>query len=169
MRMDIDTIVYILISIAILVFSGLRSAQKKKAQRLQSTAKAPPVPERDPESEYGEESEITFRQEAVPPQPLSGLSSIERLGKLLSGEMDIERISQPYKELIPDEDEIIYEAETEPRKEPVDPVEENAYVDEDLDDTGDEDSIPGITRLFKDKDEIKRAIIYNEIFKRKYT
>jgi hypothetical protein len=151
MKMDFDTIIYIIISIAILVLSGLGGARKRKAQQLKTNTDSP--------------------GSATP-----GPSTMDRLEQMFTGQMGFE---SPGQAGIPVEDEIMeeepplaevlpeQEKETKPRL-----GEEKVITDyavEDPDQSGEEEQKDAGMELFGDLDEIKKAVIYSEVFKRKYS
>ena len=151
MKIDFDTLIFIIISIAILVLSGLGGARRRKAQQMSgSTGKpAPPVP---------------------------GLDAISKIEQMFTGQLGFE---SPDKTEVLDEEEVI---EEEPPKVEMflegegqfqSRLDEGRispdYKVEDPDELQEYESKRMVEELFKDVDEIKKAVIYSEIFKRKYT
>ena len=156
MKIDIDSLIFIIISIAILVLSGVGGARRRKAQQLNATAGKPP-----------------------PPAP--GLDAINKIEQMFTGQLGL---GNPDQMEVLDEEEIIEEEiiEEEPpkvemflkgegqfqsrlkegRNSPDYEVKDNDKLQED-------ESKRIVEELFTNVDEIKKAVIYSEIFQRKYT
>lgn len=180
MKMDIDTILYIVITLAILVFSGLSGRKKKRAQMMEAEAKASGEQEED---FYKEDYNEDQAAEPAPSNIFETLKStgsdlahssnpFERLEQILSGQppvitsMEGESMEGESMETLVDEEEQILadirrREESEPSRAP------EIEPETDIPETNAEGS-KGILKLFGNVDEIKKAVIYNEIFNRKY-
>ena len=153
--MDIDTIFYIILSIIILVVSGLGSRRRKQAQQL----KAPGTPDGSPgtpDPEAGEQQR---------PGPRA-MDPFERLEQILTGQTRYESMEGDSLEVLEDEEEIIVDEEekilntrTIEKEKPEEEIKLEIW------DKGQGKVVEG---LFADSDEITRAFIYSEIFPRKY-
>ena len=156
MKIDIDTLIYIIISIAILVLSGVGGARRRKAQQLNAPA-------------------------GKSPKPAPGLDAINKIEQMFTGQLGY---GNPEQMEVLDEEEILEEAviEEEPPKVEMflkgegqfqSRLEEGRisadYKDEDNDKLQEDESRRMVGELFTDVDEIKKAVIYSEIFQRKYT
>ena len=150
MKIDFDSVIFIIISIAILALSGLSGARRRKAQQLKTNVNNPG---------------------SAPP----GVSTMDRLGQMFTGQMGFENLDQAESL---EEDEIM---EEEPPLDEVTPEQEKEiqsrlddkrisadYGVEDPDQYGEDEQKAVGNELFRDLDEIKKAVIYSEVFKRKY-
>jgi len=178
MKMDIDSILYIVITLAILVFSGLSGRRKKRAQMMEAEAQAA---ERDDSftEEYDEDQEV----DTVPSNFYETLKStgssiaqssnpFERLEQLLGAQSPIitssegESMEGESMETVVDEEEQILadirrRQEAEPSRAP------EVEPETDIPESTAEES-KGFLKLFGNVDEIKKAVIYSEILNRKY-
>jgi hypothetical protein len=159
---DLDTFIYIIISIVILVLSGIGSARRKKAQQAQ-----------------GGEGD-TAPSSTGPGSPVPGLDAFSRLEEMFSDQMGFTESSTDeavFEETVPEA--VVQQEEAEPEaylpEEGVPTVESLDMEDQpNLIEPLKADSLQSDTRLtvselFSDMDEIKKAVIYSEIFKSKYT
>ncbi len=168
MKVDFNTILYIVITIVILVVSGLGSRKKKKLQQQQISD--PGGSEADSfESTEGQagNGNFTEAQKRSMPDWQQSSSPFERLGRILQGEIpEYESMEGESLETTVDEEEQILEeirqsrqedqAETKPEK----PEEEIIKTEK--------QPGKGIPELFVNVDEVKKAVIYSEILNRKY-
>ncbi len=154
MKIDIDSILYIVITIVILVISGLGSRRKKKMQQMKTPA-APGSGLFEP----GETDEPQAQQEATNP--------FERFEQILSGQTPKTwTMEEESPETIVDEEELIPEEIKERTQEEETEVWEDKTAKEEIQtEEPEEKTLPG---LFENVNEIKRAVIYNEILNRKY-
>ncbi len=146
MKIDIDTIFYIILSIIILVVSGLGSRRRKKAQQMKQPTPSPARPVTQP------------RQPALDP--------FSRLEQILTGQSQYGTLEGESLEVLEDEEQMIIDDEEEYLAEPVPrQKEKRPDLTYETEDDQEEKSLDG---LFSDVDEITRAIIYSEILPRKY-
>ena len=146
MKIDIDSIFYIILSIIILVVSGLGSRRRKKAQQMKKPTHSVARPVTQP------------RQPALDP--------FSRLEQILTGQSQYGIQEGESLEVLEDEEQIIIDEEEEYLAEPVPQQEEKRPdLNYETEDDQEEKSLDG---LFSDVDEITRAIIYSEILPRKY-
>jgi hypothetical protein len=155
MKIDIDSIFYILLSIIILVVSGLGSRRRKLAQQQRPTGTAPSgIRTGEPEAFEGPQPYTR----AMDPfekleQILTGQSRYETLeGESLEVLEDVEQMNIDEQEKIPSS----VDREVERKKPDIKAVKQDEDVKKDL------------GGLFGDQNEITRAIIYSEILPRKY-
>jgi hypothetical protein len=170
MKIDIDSIFYIILSIIILAVSGLGSRRRRQAQQAN---KAVPSPGQT----YGrdEDEEMKIPQARRPVQ-----DPFDRLEEILTGQPRYESLEGESLEVLEDEEEAILDEEEaildqrkaildeeeEITKAPIPEMEEMQY---DLPEEGESEKYKGNVRgLFRDLDEVTRAFIYSEIFPRKY-
>lgn len=155
MKMDIDAIFYIILSIIILIVSGLGSRRRKQAQQL----KAPGTPARTPGA-----ADLEAGKPQRPGQP--AMDPFDRLEQILTGQTRYESLEGESLEDLEDEEEAIVDEEEEIYEAPVTEVaaqDEKPLSAREVVGTG---SI--VEGLFANMDEITRAFIYSEIFPRKY-
>jgi len=151
MKIDIDSIFYIILSIIILVVSGLGSRRKKLRKTLPSSAQAGT---REPE-------DIAATR---PRRPV--IDPFERLEQILTGQSQYESMEGESLEVLEDEEQIIMD-----EKEKIQSTQSREIEQEKRDLTDvkeDEDVKNNLDGLFGDVNEITRAFIYSEIFPRKY-
>ena len=155
MKIDIDSIFYIILSIIILAVSGLGSRRRKKAQQMKKSTSsfARPVTQ-DPE-------EIKISQSRQP-----ALDPFSRLEQILTGQSPYGTLEGESPEVMEDEEQMIIDDEEEILAEPV-PQQEVHKPDFNYE-TEDDQGTKNLDGLFGDVDEITRAIIYSEILPRKY-
>jgi hypothetical protein len=177
MKLDIDSILYIIITIAILVISGLGSRRKKRAQQMEAEAQA--AAEED--AELAEER----KEETVPPPPTFNIfdsvrktterieqqvssDPLSRLEKFLTGQEPrvVSMEGETLEETVDEEEQIL--AEIRSRKEPESDEDKMAAVYGSAEDTEDNERESNLHGLFENIDEIKRAVIYSEILNRRY-
>ena len=154
MKIDIDSIFYIILSIIILVVGGLSSRRRKQAQQMKKPLPASAQPgAREPE-------DINV------PEPRRPMDAFERLEQILTGQSRYESMEGESLEVLEDEEQMIVDEEEEYLAAPVPRLEEKHtnFTAE----TEDEQGKKGLEGLFGDVDEITRAIIYSEILPRKY-
>jgi hypothetical protein len=155
MKIDIDTIFYIILSIIILVVSGLGSRRRKQAQQMKTVAPSSARPVAlDPEE----------KKISQPRQP--ALDPFERLEQILTGQSQYETMEGESLEVLEDEEQTIIDEEEEYLAEPV--PQQKAHPPDLAYETGDEQGKKSLGGLFRDVDEITRAVIYSEILPRKY-
>ncbi len=155
MKIDLDAIFYIILSIIILIISGLGSRRKKLTQPMKRSA---PSVGQSP-GQGVDEMEMRRSRQPVP-------DPFARLEQILTGQSPYETLEGESLEVIEDEEEMIVKEE---EKVMVSPVTEGkpAVYDTPL-------KVEGKTvkrtmdDLFGDMDEITRAIIYSEILPRRY-
>ncbi len=146
MKIDIDSIFYVILMIIILVVSGLGSRRRKRAQQMNKPipSGARPVT-KDPE-------EIKIPQPRRP-----ALDPFSRLEQILTGQSP---------EVMEDEELTIIDDQEEYLAEPV--PQQEAHEPDFTAETEDDQGKKSLDGLFRDADEITRAIIYSEILPRKY-
>ncbi len=155
MKIDIDTIFYIILSIIILVVSGLGSRRRKKAQQM----KKPTHSVARPVTQDPEKIEIS-----QPRQP--AFDPFSRLEQILTGQSQYGTLEGESLEVLEDEEQIIIDEEEEYLAAPV--PQEEAHKPDFNAETEDDQGGKSQDGLFRDVDEITRAIIYSEILPRKY-
>ena len=169
MKIDIDSILYIVITIVILIISGLGSRRKKLAQQMQ--AKAPvdadeDYPEPDPiEFQKAEYNEPVRSREASPSPHVP--SPLERLDQFITGKFP-EAVSlegESLEETVDEEELILEEIQRSRENEHMEvPEEKQAEQVIQIEKPGQK----GLPPLFDNLHEVKKAIIYSEIIHRKY-
>jgi flagellar motor protein MotB len=161
MKVDTDSILYIVITIIVLIISGLGSWRKKKAQQMQAQASA------ETKNEYSDSMSsrpVEFRASSAPQQLANPL---ERLEQFFSGQfpetesMESESLETPEDE----EDLILEEISRRDQEEEIEVVKEEPA--EDTNQTANPEK-KGMLVLFNCIDEVKKAVIYSEIMERKY-
>ena len=187
MKTDIDTILYIVITLAILVISGL-SSRKKKARMMEAQAKTrseEDIYESDEQDSYSQES---YEDEVPEPAPSNIFETLKSASSSFSQQSSnpFERLEQLFGAQTP----IIESAEGETLENTVDEEEQiladiqrrreevsntktdvaaaeehktDAYSTQPL-----EKGSRDLLTLFGNIDEIKKAVIYSEILNRKY-
>lgn len=154
MKIDIESYLGIIIMVIILIISGLGSRRRKQAQMRQaaSSPAQPGTPESDDPS---------FQPPAQP-----AMDPFERLEQILTGQSRYDSMEGESVEVVEDEEQMI--VEKTPARPPA-PVREAVVKSPDLsagmEDVPEENNLEG---LFKDADEITRAIVYSEILARRY-
>jgi hypothetical protein len=182
MKFDIDSILYIVITVVILIISGLGSRRKKRAMQMEAEAQARTASEEEGDSMEAREEDLpqpppTFNifdsvrkvTETVEQQVSS--DPMSRLEKFLTGQEIQERQQsrvvslegESLEETVDEEEQIMDEIRS--RNEP-ETVEDDTYKI--FEPTEDNEKKKNVTRWFENVDEIKRAVIYSEILKRKY-
>ncbi len=153
MKIDSNTIFYIILSIIILVVSGLSKRRKKQAQQMKKTAPAAGQPG------FGEPEDP-----GVPRPRGSFTDPFEKLEQILMGQTRYETLEGESLEVLEDEEEAIMD-----EKNLAAPVDQDKPPKPDIhtekEDKQGENALDG---LFGDTNEITRAIIYSEILPRKY-
>jgi len=155
MKIDIDSIFYIILMIILLVVSGLGSRRKKRAQQMKKAAPSSAQP-------GTQEAEGL----AVPGSRGTVMDPFERLEQILTGQPRYESMEGESLEVLDDEEEMIIDEEekilaaSDHRQER---MQHNLTTE-----TEDEQEEKRVDGLFSDLDEITRAIIYSEILPRKY-
>jgi predicted secreted protein len=155
MKIDLDAIFYIILSIIILIVSGLGSRRRKQAQQMKGTV---PSTAQTPAQERSEIETPQARSPVVDP--------FERLEQILTGQSRYETLEGESLEVIEDEEEAIVDEEEEIMEPTIPEMEEKTYhlpVETEADDTK-----MDLKDLFRDVNEITKAFIYSEIFPRKY-
>ena len=155
MKIDINNIFYIVLMIIVLVVSGLGSRRKKRAQQMKKASPSPSQPG------TWEPDEIEV------PKPRSPvMDPFERLEQILTGQSRYQSMEGESLEVLEDEEEMIIDEEEKILAAP-DHRQERMQPDltAEMEDEQEEKSVDG---LFRDLDEITRAIIYSEILPRKY-
>ncbi len=178
MKVDFDTIIYILITIALLAFSAIGSWRKKKLQQM----RMPPTPAQDqdifePVEGYSPSSAVRDSEQAGSSAGTFGtgimgnarpsrktVDPLEKLEQFLTGTASpYESMEGESMESIVDEEEMILEEIRKDEEEPVPEVSGTLPEDEPLQVTKEKPE-----GFFKGAEDIERAIIYSEILKRKY-
>lgn len=155
MKIDIETVFYIILSIIILAVSGLGSRRRKQAQQLKKSAPGTAWSSADEPGGPG------LKQQRHPVQ-----DPFDRLEQLLTGQSRYETLEGESLEVIEDEEGLIMDEEEKIQMTPA--------ADQELkgDDISAEKEYEGDRHieedLFGDLDEITRAFIYSEIFPRKH-
>lgn len=153
MKIDIDSIFYIILSIIILAVSGLGRRRKKQNQPMKNPRPSAQAGTREPK-------DMTITRPRRPVDPF------ERLEQILTGQSQYQTLEGESLEDLEDEEQMImdeeeaYSAAAEPQQmeyQPGLPLEKEGEQIE-----------QGMLGLFQDLDEITRAIIYSEILPRKY-
>ena len=155
MKIDIESIFFIIISIVILVVSGLGRRRKKQAQKMKNTVPASAQPGRQEPEEL-----------EVPNPRGSVMDPFERLEQILTGQSRYESMEGESLEVLDDEEEMIIDEE-EKILAAEDHRQERMRPDPTAE-TEDEQEKKSVEGLFGDLDEITRAIIYSEILPRRY-
>jgi hypothetical protein len=152
MNMDIENILSIVVMIIILIISGLAGRRRRQAQQMNKA-----VPGAGQPATKG--PAVAHRAAKTP-----SLDPFERLEQILTGQSSYESLEGESLEVIQDEEEAIVDEEEQIIQA------SNAEVQRDQDEpTIEEVKVPSyLERLFRDQDEITRAVIYSEIFPRKY-
>ena len=146
MKIDIDSIFYIILSIIILAVSGLGSRRRKKAQQIKKPTHSVARPVTQP------------RQPALDP--------FSRLEQILTGQSPYGTLEGESPEVMEDEEQMIIDDEEEILAEPV--PQKKVHKPDFTYETEDDQGTKSLDGLFGDVDEITRAIIYSEILPRKY-
>lgn len=154
MKIDIESYLGIIIMIIILIISGLGSRRRKQAQMKQaaSSPAQPGTPKADDPS--------------YPPSARPAMDPFERLEQILTGQSSYDTMEEASLEDLQDENEMIVD---ETPAAPPAPVLESDVESHDL--NAEKEDVPqknNLEGLFKDADEITRAVIYSEILPRKY-
>jgi hypothetical protein len=153
-KIDIDSIFYIILSIIILAVSGLGRRRKKQNQPMKN-----PLPS-SAQAGTREPRDMTFTRPRGPVDPF------ERLEQILTGQPQYQTLEGESLEDLEDEEQMIvdeeetYSAAAEPQQ-----MEPGASLPAEKE--GEQMKL-GMLGLFQDLDEITRAIIYSEILPRKY-
>jgi FtsZ-interacting cell division protein ZipA len=155
MKIDIDSIFYIILSIIILVVSGLGSKRRRQSQQMKKTYPAPA---------QGGTQEPEAREIPRPPNPV--VDPFERLEQILSGQSQYENLEGESLEVLEDEEQRIIDEE-EAYLAPQVPQQERVRTGFPVK-TEDEQRDKSLDCLFRDMDDITRAVIYSEILPRKY-
>jgi len=171
MKIDIDSILYIVITIVILVISGLGSRRKKRAQQMQAEAQASGTAEPDPfepvEDEFADArySEPVKARVASAPQPVP--NPMERLEQFITGQFpQAESMEGESLETPVDEEELILEEIRRSREKDEMRVPEEKPAEQE--EQTEKLVKKGLPPLFDNLDEVKKAIIYSEVMQRKY-
>ncbi len=146
MKIDIDSIFYIILGIIILAVSGLGSRRRKKAQQMNK-----PTPS-------------AARPVTQPRQP--ALDPFSRLEQILTGQSPYGTLEGESPEVLEDEEQMIIDDKEEYLAAPV--PQQEAHKSDFTAETENDQGKKGLDGLFRDVDEITRAIIYSEILPRKY-
>ena len=155
MKIDTNSILYIIIMIIILVISGLGSRRKRQAQRMNK-----PLPSSaQPGMQEAEGMAVPGSRGAV-------MDPIDRLEQILTGQTRYDTMEGESLEVLEDEEQAIIDEEAEylAAQVPQQEVKQPEYTAE----TEDEQGKKSLGDLFGDVDEVTRAIIYSEILPRKY-
>jgi FtsZ-interacting cell division protein ZipA len=154
MKIDIDSYLYIILMVIILVVSGLGGRRKKRAQKMR------PLPSSAQQgTRESEDIEV-----ARPRNPV--IDPFERLEQILTGQSRYESMEGESLETLDDEEEAIVDEE-EKILAAQDHRQESKRPDPTAE-TEDEQGKKSLDDLFGDVDEVTRAIIYSEILPRKY-
>ncbi len=161
MKIDLDSILYIVLTIAILAISALGSRRKKKL--LQQQASVPP-------SETGSTAmdSAESRKARIGPSWQQPAGPLERLEQILSGDTPVyESMEGESLETVVDEEEQILQDLERSRQEGEKEPEVDIKITGKEDEAGKREN-KGLPTLFGDVDEVKKAIIYSEIMNRRY-
>ena len=160
MKTDLNSILYIVIMIVVLVISGLGSRRKKKMQQLQAR---PFLEDETTETRPSEPIQVRAASATRKVQ-----SPFDRLEEFITGQFP-EQMSMEGESLesTEDEEDLILEEIRKSREEEKPSVPEKKQ-EEKLSELMKSKKEPE-PALFGNFSEIKRAIIYSEILKRKYT
>jgi hypothetical protein len=173
-KVDFDSILYIVITLVIIVISALGSRRK----RLQKT-QAPAPPGTDPVEPVEKKTPFTdFIKEAA--QAVSAdtyeasetdlqqktATPLERLEQFLTGQEPgyASTEGESLETIVDEEEQILEEMQADSEEE----QHELIGHEPDIDAIRKADSEKNHLDLFTDVDEIKKAVIYSEILKRKY-
>ena len=175
MKLDFDTILYIVITLAILVISALGSRRKKRLQKTQSPAppgtdSSEPLEKETPFLDLIKKSAQAVSEDPYqetrrgPQQQIT--NPLERLEQFLTGQEPqyVSTEGESLETIVDEEEQILQEINEDSK-------EENNKIDEQIPDNGlikkarPEKNPLG---LFDNVSEIKKAVIYSEILKRKY-
>jgi hypothetical protein len=181
MKINVDTILYVVIMIAILVISGLGSRRKKKLLQMQPPASPGSTGDDTQPEKTGPASRDAFDQfrsrfatgpQSTPkpgtsPSRQTAMDPFQRLEQFITGQQpEIESMEGESLETIVDEEEMIMEEIHKSREETPPQPSAVAVEEEPMITTKPETrEIPG---LFQGKGEIIKALIYSEILKRRY-
>jgi hypothetical protein len=172
MKINVDTILYVVIMIAILVISGLGSRRKKKLLQMQPPASPGSTGDDTQPEKTGPASRFATGPQSTPkpgtsPSRQTAMDPFQRLEQFITGQQPvIESMEGESLETIVDEEEMIMEEIHKSREEtPIQPP--SGTVDEEPMQITKPETID-LTGLFEGKDKIKKAIIYSEILKRRY-
>jgi len=155
MKIDTNSILYIVIMIIILVISGLGSRRKKQAQKMNKPNPSSAQPGTQNPGEI-----------AVPKPRGANMDPFERLEQILTGQSRYESMEGESLETLDDEEEAIVDEEEEYLASQVTQL--KAKKPEFTAETEDEQGKKSLDDLFGDVDKVTRAIIYSEILPRKY-
>jgi hypothetical protein len=180
MKVDFDSILYIVITILILVISGLSSRRRKRVQQI----KTPQAAGGDRDTHGSVSAGVTGTgkdEDKVRPAGKQARSPIDRLEKYLSEQVFESMEGESLEPTVDEEEQILREINQRRQAEDLaGPVQEpmQETVDERLEKPGKEmpaESLEteklekkSLFRLFENADDIKKAIIYSEILKRRY-
>jgi hypothetical protein len=155
MKIDIESILPIVIMGILLVIGGLSSRRKKKAQKMNK-----PLPSSaQPGTQEAEGMAVPGSRGAV-------MDPFERLEQILTGQSRYESMEGESPEVLEEEEEMIID---EGEKILAAPDHRQEHMRPDLTvETEDEQEEKSVDGLFSDLDEITRAIIYSEILPRRY-
>ena len=155
MKIDIDSIFYIILSIIILVVSGLGSRRRKQMRQMRTSSPSPV------------QAGIQTQDESEKSQPRqSVVDPFERLEQILTGQPRYESLHEESMEILDDEEELIVDEEEKILSSTYAEQKEGKgdLASEEVDDDPGEQAIG----WFQDVDEITRAVIYSQILPRKY-
>ena len=169
MKVDIDSILYIVITIVILVISGLGSRKRRMAQQMQAKTAADsdedyfePVEEEFAETRYSQ----PVKSREVAPQKQAP-NPVERLEQFITGRFpQAESMEGESLETPVDEEELILKEIQRSREQDDMRVPEKEPAEQEVQ-TG-RPGKKGLPALFDNLDEVKKAIIYSEIMQRRY-
>ena len=176
MKADADSILPIIITIAIIAISTLGSLRKRRLQKSQPQAPSrttgedfveeePEPPPRNVFEQLREQfAEQLNQASGTSPSWLGGSDPFGRMEQIMTDEQPVTESmeGESAEEMMDEEEQILEEIRKRQEPEPVSekPVEEpiKTIVRE----------VPQISGLFKGRGEIIKAIIYSEVFTRKY-
>ena len=148
MKIDLDAIFYIILSIIILVVSGLGSRRRKLAQQMKSPSSTPTP------SGTSERDENEILQERTPV-----VDPFDRLEQILTGRPRYETMEgESLEKLVDEEEEISTPSYFVPEEKTPDLIQQKEKEHKKRPAEG----------LFEDVNEVTRAVIYSEILPRKY-
>ena len=152
MKLDIENILSIVVMIIILIISGLAGRRRRQAQQMNKT-----VPGVSQPGQTG--PGMTDRAVRTPT-----MDPCERLERILTGQPSYESLEGESLEVIQDEEALIVDEEEKIIQASTTEVQR----EKDKRSTEEEKVPSHLKGLFGDEDEIARAVIYSEIFPRKY-
>jgi hypothetical protein len=175
MKVDFDSILYIVITLVIIVISALGSRRKKRLQKTQAPAppgtdSVEPVEKKTSFTDLIKEasqavSPDTYEASKTDPQQKIA-NPLERLEQFLTGQEARYASSEgeSLETIVDEEEQILEEIQADSEEEQYEDIKHEPDTNVII--KADSEKIP--LDLFTDVDEIKKAVIYSEILNRKY-